>query len=102
MPVPGASRIRREEAGVTEKDLLGGAAYWLLNEMDARALSAEAQEPHSVIAYDPMTQSYMVKGPFPDAHIATLEAERLREELNEAAGHPGHPPIATWIAIQLQ
>jgi hypothetical protein len=84
------------------KDSELSAAYRFLNEMDAQALSAEAQEPHSVIAYDAMTESYLVKGPFPDAHIATLEAERLKTELNEAAGHPDYPPITTWIALQLR
>jgi hypothetical protein len=31
-----------------------------------------------------------------------LEAERLKVELNEAAGHPDYPPITTWIALQLR
>ena len=84
------------------KDSELSAALRLLHEMDAQALTAEAQEPHSVIAYDAMTESYLVKGPFPDAHVATLEAERLKVELNEAAGEPGYPPITTWIALQLQ
>ncbi len=53
------------------------------------------KRPHSaqVIAYDPMTQSYTVTGPYPDAHVATLEAERIKAELNRAAGHPDYPPI---------
>lgn len=77
------------------------AVHRYLDEIDAQALTEEAGLPHSVIAYDPMTESYLVKGPYPDAHIATLEAQRLKDELNKAVGEPGYPPIATWVAMQL-
>ncbi|TPG18197.1 hypothetical protein [Pedococcus bigeumensis] len=84
-----------------EEDPQLRAARRFLDEIDARALTEEAAEPHSVITFDPMTESYLVKGPYPDAHIATLEAERLKDELNAAAGHPDYPPITTWIGRQL-
>ena len=48
-----------------------------------------------------MAKSYLVKGPYPDVHISTLEAERPKDELDDAAGHPDYPPIRTWIATQL-
>ena len=86
---------------MSQDDPLLRAAQNFLDEVDVQALTQDATEPHSVIAYDPMAKSYLVKGPYPDAHIATLEAERLKDELNEAAGHPDYPPIRTWIATQL-
>ena len=64
------------------------AVHRYLDEIDAQALTEEAGLPHSVIAYDPMTESY-------------LEAQRLKDELNKAVGEPGYPPIATWVAMQL-
>lgn len=80
-------------------DWVAGAARRLMDDIAVRAEAEEATRPHSVIAYDPMTESYTVTGPFPDAHVATVEAERIKEELNQAAGHPGYPPIQTWIAL---
>ncbi|WP_270889256.1 hypothetical protein [Pedococcus sp. 5OH_020] len=80
-------------------DAVAGAARRLMDDIDVRAEAEEATQPHSVIAYDPMSESYTVTGPFPDAHVATLEAERIKTELNRAAGHPGYPPIQTWIAL---
>lgn len=72
---------------------------WLMDDVDVRAVAEEATQPHSEIAYDPVTESYTVVGPFPDAHVATLEAERIKDELNRVAGHPDYPPIQTWIAL---
>lgn len=74
-------------------------AQRFLDEIDVRAARDDAEHPHSVIAYDPMTSTYTVKGPYPDAHTATLEAELYAEKLNRAVGHPGYPPIRTWIAM---
>ena len=83
-------------------DWVSAAAGRLMDDIDARALAEEATQPHSVIAFDPMTESYTVTGPYPDAHVATLEAERIRVELNRVAGHPGYPPIQTWIALHFE
>lgn len=47
--------------------------------------------PHDVLIHR--------QGPVPDAHAATIEAERYAEELNRAVGHAGYPAIRTWIAI---
>ncbi|HEV7196064.1 MAG TPA: hypothetical protein VGN19_09000, partial [Pedococcus sp.] len=60
------------------KDSELSAAYRFLNEMDAQALSAEAQEPHSVIAHDAMTESYLVKGPFVGGGTAQGGVQRGR------------------------
>lgn len=80
-------------------DWVTSTARRLIDDIDARALAEEAEQPHSVIAYDPMTQSYTVTGPYADARLATLEAERIKVQLNGAAGHPDYPPIQTWIAM---
>lgn len=76
----------------------GDAARHLLDDLDTKALSSDADQPHSVISYDPFTNSYMVKGPYRDAHIAILAAERMKAELNGAIGAPG-PPIHAWVAM---
>lgn len=67
--------------------------------MDAAALMEDAEQPHSVIAYDPYTDSYTVTGPYPDGHSATVAAERIRDHLNAVAGAEGVAPIQTWIAM---
>ena len=71
----------------------------VLDDMDATAEAADADQPHSVIAFDASTEAYTVTGPYPDAHTATIAAERIKAELNEAAGAPGYPPIQTWVAM---
>lgn len=83
-------------------DGVTGAARRLVDDIDVRALAEEATQPHSVIAYDPMTESYTVTGPYGDAHVATIEADRIMAELNAVAGHPDYPPIQTWIAMHFQ
>ncbi|QGN58897.1 hypothetical protein [Nostocoides sp. HKS02] len=70
-----------------------------LDEMDAAALTADADQPHSVIAYDPFTDSYTVTGPYPDGHTATVAAEHIKEQLNSAAGALGYPEIQTRVAL---
>jgi hypothetical protein len=74
-------------------------ALRFLDDIDATAETADADEPHSVIAFDAYTETYTVTGPYPDAHTATIAAERIKAELNEAAGAPGYPPIQTWVAM---
>lgn len=71
----------------------------VLDDMDATAETADADEPHSVIAFDAYTEAYTVIGPYPDAHTATIAGERIKAELNEAAGAQGYPPIQTWVAV---
>lgn len=84
---------------VMTEDCMARAARWLMDDIEAAALVEEAAQPHCVIAFDPSGESYTVTGPYPDAHVATLEADRIRAELNSAAGHPDYPPFQTWIAL---
>ena len=67
-----------------------------LDDIDA---TADADQPHSVISFDAYTEAYTVTGPYPDAHSATIAAERIKAELNKVAGATGYPPIHTWVAM---